>query len=881
MMTYNRKPCLPCLLGVLLISLCGWQGARAAEPAMPQDAAAGGRESQESARLWPALQAAPNAADERERLVASGDLHMAGPARRPEHGLPLGNGRMGSMVWTSPGAIHLQINRPDVYANDRDTTSFRDPHENYCGGCAFVDLDFGKSDIFSGEATRQDLSIYNGLATLSGDRVTARLLAHPDKDVIAIEIDDARDEAEVIRGVLRMLRPANVRKSGHSATAELREKDGRIVLTQEFKEGQHVCRTAVAISFADSSSSVGPQDEMSLQLRADPKPAGTESPARGRLTLYVASAASFEPARDVAATALQLCAEAEQAGFTRLAEESASWWHRFWQGTYVKLSGTHGAANADAAMVQANYYYFLYLMAASSRGPLPPKFNGMLWNTRGDFRRWGDMHWWHNVSCFYDGLPATGKWELMDPVYDMYSGMLPSCERAARDVWGSAGVWIPETVHFNGPPALPPDIATELREFLLCRKPVGELSEPFKTFGSTRNPLHPYWNHMAFDCWKTGQFEFRTQGHGPFSYTSHILSSGTKIAQLFWTRYQYTRDATWLRTRAYPVIRGAAEFYRNFPNLKLEADGKYHIYNVNNHEPTWNAQDTIGELGAMYAILPVAIRAAEILGTDADLREKWSDLLAKLAPLPTTDHPLAIHSRNEGEIAKWDVGLKPVAKPGRGGIEPIIFYGLYSIETADPQMTELAAATYGPTPRSHDPGAVGPLGLHALMAANMGRGEDLGAALVSQLTNPLIYPNRLCDVEGDYQEFPGTSAEHGGRALQGLLRGLLMAAPPAPGQDPVVRLFAALPAAWDGEFGLLAPGGFVISAARTRGVVQQVRVESRLGEALCLRNPWPGSGVRVSRFAQPSLSIQGDLLTIPTAKNEAIVLTEEQPPLQP
>lgn len=853
-MIHNRNPLLSRWLGVLSISLGAWQGTCAAEPATPQDKVG-----------------------EREGLVASGDLHMAGPARRPEHGLPLGNGRMGSMVWTTPGAIHLQINRPDVYANDRDTTSFQDPHENYCGGCAFVDIEFGaEADIFSGAATRQDLSIYKGLATLSGDRVTARLLAHPDKDVIAIEIDDAREQSEVARGVLRMLRTPGVRKAGHSATSELLERDGSIVLTQEFKEGKFVCRTAVAVSCAGKPSSVGPRDETGTRLSVGP-----QAPGKGKLTFYVASAASFDPDRDVASAALRLCAEAGQEGFAQLAGESASWWHRFWQGTYVKLSGTNDAAGAAAAMVQANYYYYLYLMAASSRGPLPPKFNGMLWNTRGDFRRWGDMHWWHNLSCFYDGLPATGKWELMDPVYDMYSGMLPSCERAARDVWGSAGVWIPETVHFNGPPTLPTEIATELREFLLCRKPVDELSESFKTFASLRNPLHPCWNYMAFDCWKSGQFEFRTQGHGPFSYTAHILSSGTKIAQLFWSRYAYTRDTAWLRTRAYPVIRGTAEFYRNFPNLKLAADGKYHIHNVNNHEPTWNAQDAIGELGAMYAILPVAIRAAEILDVDADLREKWSDLLAKLAPLPTTDHPLAIHPRREGESAKWDVGLQPVAKPGRGGIEPLIFYGLYTCETADPRMTELAAATYGPAPRSYAPGEVGPLGLHALMAAHMGRGEDLGAALVSQLTNVLIYPNRLCDVEGDYQEFPGTTAEHEGRAVQGLLRGLLLAAPPAPGQDPVVRLFGALPAAWDGEFQLLAPGGFAISAVRTRGVVQGVTVESRLGETLRLRNPWPASSVKVSRFARPSLTIQGDLLSIPTASNEAVVLTEEQSPVQP
>lgn len=829
---------------------------------------------------WQGLPAAqevslPEPAGGRERLVASGDLHMTGPARQPEHGLPLGNGRMGTMVWTSPGALHLQINRPDVYASDRDSTSFHDPHANYCGGCALVDLDFGPAaDVFTAGATRQDLSIYHGLADLTGEGLAVRMLAHPAKDVIAIEIDDGRAKPEVTSGVLRMLRPGVVRKYGHSATSELIEKDGRLVLVQEFKEGRFVCRTAVALSCSGPPSSVGPRDAVSLCLRSGPRPGGTAVTAAGRATLYVASAASFEAGRDVAAAALQLCAEAEQAGFARLAEETAGWWHRYWEGTYVELSGTGGAANAAAARVQAHYYYYLYLMAASSRGPLPPKFNGMLWNTRGDARMWGDMHWWHNVSCFYDGLPATGKWELMEPVYDMYSAMLPDCERAARDAWGSAGVWIPETVHFNGPPPLPPEIAAELREFLLCRKPVDKLTGHFKTFASMRNPLHPYWNYLAFDCWKTGRFEFRTQGHGPFSYVTHILSSGTKIALLFWARYEYTRDPAWLRDRAYPLIRGVAEFYRNFPNLKLGADGKYHLHNLNNHEPTWNAQDPLGELAAMQSILPVAIRAAEILGVDADLRESWRDLLARLAPLPTTDHPLAIHPRQAGESATWDVGLKPVAKANRGGVEPLIFYGLYSIETTDPGMTALAAATYGAAPRSYKPGAVGPLGLNVLMAANMGRGEDLGAALESQLTDPLIYPNRLCNVEGNYMDLPGTSAEHEGRALHGLLRGLLLAAPPAPGQDPVVRLFAALPAAWDAAYRLDAPGGFVISAARAGGAVPSVTVVSRCGEPLRLRNPWPGSGVAVLRDGQPAPALHGDILTIATAKGEEIGLVE-------
>ncbi len=53
----------------------------------------------------------------------------------------------------------------------------------------------------------------------------------------------------------------------------------------------------------------------------------------------------------------------------------------------------------------------------SSRGKFPPKFNGMIWNTGGDLRTWGAQHWFANLSCYYEALPASGRLELMDPMF--------------------------------------------------------------------------------------------------------------------------------------------------------------------------------------------------------------------------------------------------------------------------------------------------------------------------------------------------------------------------------------------------------------------------------------------------------------------------------
>ena len=78
-------------------------------------------------------------------LVSQGDLIYDKPAERSEAGIPIGNGRMGTLVWTTPTTLQFQINRVDVYANNSATNSFVERHNDYCGGCAFVDIDLGAS----------------------------------------------------------------------------------------------------------------------------------------------------------------------------------------------------------------------------------------------------------------------------------------------------------------------------------------------------------------------------------------------------------------------------------------------------------------------------------------------------------------------------------------------------------------------------------------------------------------------------------------------------------------------------------------------------------------------------------------------------------------
>ena len=55
------------------------------------------------------------------RHVSHADITYITPATRTEAGLPIGNGTMGTLMWTTPNAMHMQINRVDVFANDCTT----------------------------------------------------------------------------------------------------------------------------------------------------------------------------------------------------------------------------------------------------------------------------------------------------------------------------------------------------------------------------------------------------------------------------------------------------------------------------------------------------------------------------------------------------------------------------------------------------------------------------------------------------------------------------------------------------------------------------------------------------------------------------------------
>jgi hypothetical protein len=840
-------------------------------------------------RLLPALEV------DHAALVSRAGLAYDAPVARSEEGVPLGNGRMGSLVWTSPSVLRFQVNRADVYPMNGSSHSFFERNSDYCCGTGFVDIDLGSAagDVFTAPAFSQTLSVHDGLLTVQGRGVRARLLAWHAQDAFAIEIEDRRDEPQPITLRLRVLRFASpslgnehekavtenltvTRMANHTATSQLLVRTSRAVLRQEFREKEHFSSSALAMALVGRPSSAHLPHPGEAQVSA---PA-----ARGRVLVLVGSAASFQAGEDVVARALAPTDAASAQGFDALYQDNRRHWADFWARGFVDLSSADGSAE----LVGENYHYFLYLMAASSRGRFPPKFNGMLWNTSGDLRTWGSQHWFANLSCYYEALFAANRLELLEPAFDMYSGMREASARAARQQWGSQGIFIPETTWFDGLEPLPEDIAAEMRELYLLRKPWAERSPRFLEFAGTKNPHSSRWNFFGGGSYVDGRWVPKERGFGPFGPVTHILGTTAKVAYLFWRRYEYTLDAAWLRERAYPMLQGAADFYRHFPNLRKGEDGRYHIHHVNSNESVLGARDTDEDLSAMRGVLAAAIRASEILGRDAESRAAWREILENLAPLPVSDDPEALRPADYAGPRVFVRGLKP-AVDSRGLLPdanslPAYFFDLHDAESPDREGLATAQATFAARFRegiSADT-RVGVLSKLPIAAAILGRKDAVRFLIPNQIRalsqeRPNAYKgggvlaNRLALREGHQ----ALDAQRLGRAAEALHLSLLQSGPSSPAGEPLIRVFPALPDEWDAAFTLRARGSFLVTSSRRRGQVELVELQSLAGAVCRLRNPWGERAVRLFGDSGRTERLRGPRLNFETAVGERILLVPE------
>jgi hypothetical protein len=428
-------------------------------------------------------------------------------------------------------------------------------------------------------------------------------------------------------------------------------------------------------------------------------------------------------------------------------------------------------------------------------------------------------------------------------------------------------------VGFDGLPDLPENIASEMRDLYLVRKPWSQKSDSFFRYAATQMPFFSRWNWKKDEGWKEGRWQYSDKFGSTFGHVTHIFSRGAKIAYQYWQKYEYTQDESWLRDRAYPMLKGMAEFYRNFPNVRKEKDGKYHIYNINDNESVLGGHNTVEEISSMMGIFPAVIRASEILNTDADLRPLWKEFTRNLSPLPlSSDYP---ELDKTGGPVLFARSLIPIVQ-GTGSNRPdpntmpVWFFDLCNLNGDHPELTKIAQSTFD----GYFPAGINEASsiyvLSKLPAAGtlLGRKEATKYLIPNQIftKEAEIMPNRMDQREG-YQT---TSVQRLGRAADALHNALCQSAPPWPGKDPVIRIFPAWPEDWDADFKLLCRGNFLVSASFKNGKPAAMELLSQSGLPCTLENPWPGKRVSLSRNGKPAGQLSGSVLKFKTKKEDIV-----------
>ncbi len=790
-------------------------------------------------------------------LVSSADLIYQSPAAAPAEGQPIGNGRMGTLVWTEPSKLCMQVNRCDVFAVNRNHGGARDGPADYCGACAQVSIDVGGTPFRHGPDFLQRLSVYEAEETIRGEDVAVRCLVSSAKDLLAVEVDDRRQEPQPMRVTISMWREPRVTHGDHLAAYEFVDSPNP-TLVQRFEERDHSCRSAVAVEIRGSAT----LDSQGPRFRTWVAPA-----ASGRRTILISSAAAWPPDEDPGAAASALLARASDLSYADLREEHRGWWAAFWSRTFVALSSSDGLAEFMGRLRTLH----LYLLASTSRGKLPAKWNGLLFSVEGDARSWGSQFWVWTTEISYFPLHAADAHELTDPFFNMYAEQLPACRKAAEQRWGAQGAYYLEAGPFDGPVELPANVAQEYRDVYLGRKPNTQLSARARA-------------HGQFECVLTQFADDRGPEHmaaGRYSYVSHIASSGCELALQAWWRYRYTGDLAWLRSHAYPLLKATVEFYRSL--AAKGADGRYHLPGLNQHEGFWGVTDGNVDLAAIRGTTPLAMRAAEILEVDRALSAEWAEFLENLAPYPMGSEPES-KALQGGVLADdvWSIGhLGDVEgahhNPGEALLFPVFPFEDWTLETRDNETDRIVQklAELNPSRLQILAGnSFGSAVRTPIFQSRTGRGEELPVILGSYYDRgfqPL--PNGLSLFEGPNAQ----SAEHLGCVSTALQEALLQSVSGRPGGPEILRVFPAWPRPWDAAFRLLARGGFLVTAAIRDGVVQFVEIESRRGEECRVRNPW-GSPVTLHRRDGATQPLEGHLVRFETAPGERYVLLRAHSP---
>ena len=544
------------------------------------------------------------------------------PANAWTEALPIGNGRLGAMVFGGVESERIQLNEDTIWAGEKRDRNNPEAASNLAevrrllfAGKPREAEQLAERTIIS---TPKRLPPYQPLGDLlihfSGQRDAREYRRELDLDSgiarITYRSGDAKLSREVFASApdqLIVIRLTSNKPGRISFTTTLtREQDGktralgpnRVVI-----EGQAIVRG----DRHPAERKVGVKFQGLLEVL----PEGGRVQAQGNeLSVVCANAATLRFAaatdfrhRDPAAACDQYLTAAKKS-YQQLRSAHVADHQRLFRRVEFRLAASHSdlptderlkrvqAGESDPAFEALYFQFGRYLLMASSRpGTMAANLQG-IWNDQ--LQPSWDSKYTININTEMNYWPAevSNLSELHEPLFDLIDNAREDGRRLARNLYGARGFVIHHNTDLWGD-AVPID-------------------------------------GVHAGLWAIG---------------------GSWLSLHLWDHYDFTRNREFLARRAYPVMKEAAEFLLDY----LVDDGKGHLvtgpsispenrYRLPNGEEAKLCMGPTMDTEITYALFGRVIEAGVVLGVDPEFRTRLTAARDRLPPLKIGKH---------GQLQEW------------------------------------------------------------------------------------------------------------------------------------------------------------------------------------------------------------------------------------